>query len=86
MEVHRVVGIIGNKEGTFVAHAVGDVVGVEIEAAVFEMEVDVGVADGVVAYFCARFLGLEGILLDDGFIVGSIVFGEIAEICADLDT
>ena len=65
--------------------ALVDVVHGQVEAAVLEVEVDVGVYDGVVAYLDAGEGGvLHGKLADAGGIVGRVVGGEEAHVAAHL--
>ena len=49
MDVHRIDGIVGDEECVLVACSVVYMVHVHIKAAVLQEEVDVGVANGIVA-------------------------------------
>lgn len=49
MDVHRIDGIMGDEECVLVACSVVYMVHVHIKAAVLQEEVDVGVANGIVA-------------------------------------
>ena len=49
MDVHRIDGIVGDEECVLVSRSIVYMVHVHIKAAVLQEEVDVGVANGIVA-------------------------------------
>ena len=81
MEGAWIDGIVGRPEHSTAACV--QMVHGQIEAAVFDMEIDVGIDDGIITYL---YKGLAGVLnsklLNGRTVIGGVVFGEVAHIAA----